>query len=224
MKQPSYWAAAFAAIALPALFGWPLAQRGRVHLSGTSTVTICRRKSSTPNICCTRSCPFWNDRAGQGYPIVGESQTGDFYPLNAPLLSAVGHQFGLQRQPPAARRARICFHLAVCARDRVEPLVLWSDRGLVFVYAWFPSRCCWEWAIVGGAWMPAAFWCVEQFLNTLRSGFVWCGGGPHPSDCWREHLLWSVLDDSRAGSVCRASSPFCRTKCAAGVDSSACRA
>jgi hypothetical protein len=38
--------------------------------------------------------------------------------------------------------------------------------GLVYVYGWFPERNCLEWAIIGGAWLPWAVWCLERFLST----------------------------------------------------------
>ena len=37
---------------------------------------------------------------------------------------------------------------------------------LVYTYGWFPSRICLEWAIIGGAWFPAALWCAESCIQT----------------------------------------------------------
>jgi hypothetical protein len=170
MKQPSYWAAAFAAIALPALFWWPLLSGGG-FIGGDVYSYYLPQKVVYAEHLLHAELPLWNDRAGQGYPIVGESQTGAFYPLNALFYRL----FAIN----SAYNGNHLLHYVLAfvftwLYARAIGLSPWSSglTGLVFVYAWFPSRCCWEWAIVGGAWMPAAFWCVEQFLNTLRGRFL----------------------------------------------------
>jgi Bacterial membrane protein YfhO len=170
MKQPSYWAAAFAAIALPALFWWPLLSGGG-FIGGDVYSYYLPQKVVYAEHLLHAELPLWNDRAGHGYPIVGESQTGAFYPLNALFYRL----FAIN----SAYNGNHLLHYVLAfvftwLYARAIGLSPWSSglTGLVFVYAWFPSRCCWEWAIVGGAWMPAAFWCVEQFLNTLRGRFL----------------------------------------------------
>ncbi len=115
--------------------------------------------------------PFWNNRTGFGYPLIGESQTGVFYPTT--LL------FYWLWEVNTAYNANFLFHyvLAFCfAALYAESLGL-SAAGavlcaLVYTYGWFPVRSCVEWAIIGGAWLPAVLWCVERFLTSGRFRFV----------------------------------------------------
>jgi hypothetical protein len=170
MKQPSYWAAAFAAIALAALFWWPLLSGGG-FVGGDVYSYYLPQKVVYAEHLRHAELPLWNERAGHGYPIVGESQTGAFYPLNALFYRLVAINSAYNGNHLLHYVLAFVFTWLYARAIGLSP---WSSglTGLVFVYAWFPSRCCWEWAIVGGAWMPAAFWCAEQFLNTLRGRFL----------------------------------------------------
>jgi hypothetical protein len=154
------------ALVLAALFWWPLF-RGGGFVGGDVYSYYLPQKVVYAEHLRHAELPLWNDRAGHGYPIVGESQTGAFYPPNAILYRLLGVN--------GAYNANHVLHYLLAfffawMYARTIGLSVWSSglTALVFVYAWFPPRCCWEWAIVGGAWMPAAFWCVEDFLQTLR--------------------------------------------------------
>jgi hypothetical protein len=170
MKQSSCVAATLSAIVLAALFWWPLI-RGGGFIGGDVYSYYLPQKVVYAERLRDAELPLWNDRAGHGYPIVGESQTGAFYPFNAILYRLI-----------AVNTAYNCNHflhyllafLFTWLYARAIGWSAWSSglTAIAFVYAWFPSRCCWEWAILGGAWMPAAFWCVEQFLNTRRGRFL----------------------------------------------------
>ncbi|HEV3300747.1 MAG TPA: YfhO family protein [Planctomycetaceae bacterium] len=173
MKQSSYLTAglaASAAIALAAFFWWPLLSGGG-FVGGDIYSYYLPQKVVYAEHLRHAELPLWNDRAGHGYPIVGESQTGAFYPFNAFLYRffSVNSAYNWNQL-----LHYVLAFVFTWLYARAIGLSRWSSSltGLVFVYAWFPSRCCWEWAIVGGAWMPAAFWCVEQFLNTLRGRFL----------------------------------------------------
>lgn len=111
--------------------------------------------------------PFWNNRTGHGYPALGESQTGVFYPLNLLLYSwlDVNTAYGFNHL------IHYCLAFVFTAGyarrfglGQVGALL----AGLVYVYGWFPPRSCWEWAILGGTWLPAALWSVECLLQTRR--------------------------------------------------------
>jgi hypothetical protein len=173
MKQSSYFAAAIAAVGavgLAAGFWWPLV-RGGGFVGGDVYSYYLPQKVVYAEHLQKGELPLWNERAGHGYPIVGESQTGAFYPPNALLYRVFD-----------VNAAYNCNHLLhyllafifAWMYARAIGLSPWGAvlTGLVFVYGWFPPRCCWEWAIIGGAWMPAAFWCVERFFRTLRSRYL----------------------------------------------------
>ncbi|HEV7999562.1 MAG TPA: hypothetical protein VGP63_06770, partial [Planctomycetaceae bacterium] len=170
MKQSSCLAATVASVGLAALFWWPLL-RGGGFIGGDVYSYYLPQKVVYAEHLRNAELPLWNDRAGHGYPIVGESQTGAFYPTNAIFyrLFAVN----------TAYNANHLLHYILALvftwlYARAIGLTGWSSglTALAFVYGWFPSRCCWEWSILGGAWMPAAFWCVEKFLSTLRGRFL----------------------------------------------------
>ena len=109
--------------------------------------------------------PLWNNLTGFGYPVLGESQTGAAYP---PYLVAY---FFLE--PNTAYNLQHLLHYFLCFGGvwlycqrigmRTSGAIL---AAIVFTYGWFPPRACLEWAIVTGAWLPVALWCVESFLQT----------------------------------------------------------
>ncbi len=170
MKQSLFFSALGAsvgALVLAALFWWPLF-RGGGFVGGDVYSYYLPQKVVYAEHLRHAELPLWNDRAGHGYPIVGESQTGAFYPPNVILyrLLDVNVAYNVNH----VLHYLLAFFFAWMYARRIG-LSSWSAglTALAFVYAWFPPRCCWEWAIVGGAWMPAAFWCGEDFLQTRRA-------------------------------------------------------
>ncbi len=109
--------------------------------------------------------PLWNNLTGFGYPVLGESQTGAAYP---PYLLAY---YALEVN--TAYNVQHLLHYVLCFVGtwmfgrriglRAGGAVL---AAIVFTYGWFPTRACLEWAIVTGAWLPVALWCVESFVQT----------------------------------------------------------
>ena len=57
---------------------------------------------------------------------------------------------------------------------RAIGLAAWGSglAALVYTFGWFPPRSGLEWAILTGAWFPAALWCCERFLATRRARFA----------------------------------------------------
>jgi hypothetical protein len=111
--------------------------------------------------------PLWNPRVGHGFPAVGESQTGVFYPFHLlayrllPLNTAYHASFLLHYV--------LAFGFACEYLRRLVP----SRGGVLLgafslVYGWFPARSCLEWAIVTGAWLPGTLWAVEAYLTEGR--------------------------------------------------------
>ena len=109
--------------------------------------------------------PLWNDLAGFGYPVLGESQTGAAYPFHFLFYRFLDLN--------TAYNAEHLLHYVLCfmATALFSKRVGLTDAGaglaaLVFTYGWFPPRACLEWAILTGAWMPVSLWCVESLLQT----------------------------------------------------------
>lgn len=112
--------------------------------------------------------PLWNNLVGQGYPVLGESQTGLLYPPHLALYAAF-------RDVNTAYNVNQIGHyvlafVAVWAFARRLGLRYGASlvAALVYTYGWFPPRICLEWAIIGGAWLPVALWCCEAGLQTGR--------------------------------------------------------
>jgi len=115
--------------------------------------------------------PFWNDRVGHGYPMLAESQAGVFYPPHLVLYTWLDVNTAYSLSHLLHYVLAFVFTVGYARRFgvvRVGALL----TGLVFVYGWFPCRSCWEWAITGGAWLPAALWSVECLLQTRRWRFA----------------------------------------------------
>ncbi|WP_146504087.1 YfhO family protein [Rubinisphaera italica] len=117
--------------------------------------------------------PLWNSLVGHGYPLVAESQTGVFYPFNLLFYRFLNVN--------TAYNVNHLFHyvLAFCAtvwlaRDLGISLFGALLSGLVFVYGWFAPRCCLEWAILTGAWLPLALAMFNRYFRTRN--FLWLWG------------------------------------------------
>lgn len=115
--------------------------------------------------------PLWHRWTGFGYPLLGESQTGVFYPWNVLLYR--------QLEVSRAYSLNQAIHYVLCAMG-----MYWCARRMglgragawlatiVYTYGWFPCRLCLEWAIIGGAWLPWALGCLECYLETRRSRWL----------------------------------------------------
>jgi hypothetical protein len=109
--------------------------------------------------------PLWNDRAGFGYPLLAESQTGIFYPPNLVLYWWLDPHSAFHVSFLLHYFLAFVFASAAAQRIGLSRLPSWLSA-LIYVYGWFPPRTCVEWAILGGTWLPAALWCAEGFLAT----------------------------------------------------------
>ena len=109
--------------------------------------------------------PLWHPLTGHGYPMLAESQTGVLYPFHLLFYSTldVNTAYNVNHLLHYVLAFLFCFLLA--RKTKLGTLgALFAAT--VFTYGWFPPRSCWEWAIIGGAWLPLALWCVESFLQT----------------------------------------------------------
>lgn len=111
--------------------------------------------------------PLWNSLVGHGYPLVGESQTGAFYPPHLLLYGICDVNTAYNAVQLAHYVLAFVFTWMYARRLNVS---VWSAGlvALIYTYGWFPPRICLEWAIIGGAWLPLALWCVEVYLASRR--------------------------------------------------------
>ena len=154
----------FVALAMTFLFWWPL-YGGAGFIGGDLYPYFFPQKAFRADALRAGKFPLWNDLSGFGYPVLGESQTGAAYPFHLLFYWL----FNLN----TAYNIEHLLHYVICfvATSLFAKRLGLTDTGawfaaLVFTYGWFPPRACLEWAILTGAWLPVALWCVESFLQT----------------------------------------------------------
>ncbi|MES2788776.1 MAG: hypothetical protein V4719_04075 [Planctomycetota bacterium] len=157
------------AIGLTAIF-WPTLWSGGGLVGGDIYSYFYPQKQFYAESLRAGEIPLWNNRTGNGYPTVGESQTGVFYPFHALYavldLNTAYNTIQLGHYVLAfvwcwlfARRWGLAFLPACLA-------------AVVYTYGWLPTRMCVEWAALGAAWFPAALWCGESFLQTAHRRYL----------------------------------------------------
>jgi hypothetical protein len=162
-----FFAGLFAAIAW-----WPLVSNSRSGLQGGDIYTyFFPLKAWYAERLREGELPLWNPLVGHGFPALGESQTGVFYPFNLlfyrflPLGAAYNANFVLHY---VLAFGFTCHYARRLGLRLAESLLV----AVVFVYGWFPPRSCLEWAIVTGAWIPLALWGVESFVAGGRRRYL----------------------------------------------------
>lgn len=114
--------------------------------------------------------PLWNNRTGHGYPTVGESQTGVFYPFHwAYRFLNLNTAYNSVQLTHYVLAFVGCWLLGRRWGLRTLPACL---AATVYTYGWLPTRMCVEWAALGAAWLPVALWCAESFLQTHRRRYL----------------------------------------------------
>ena len=152
------------AVLLTFLFWWPL-YGGAGFIGGDLYPYFFPQKTFYADHLKQGKFPLWNDLAGFGYPVLGESQTGAAYPFHLMLYRCldVNTAYNVEH----LLHYIICFVATALFAKRLGLTSAGSGlAALVFTYGWFPPRACLEWAILTGAWLPVALWCVESFLQT----------------------------------------------------------
>ncbi len=117
--------------------------------------------------------PVWNPLVGHGYPLIAESQTGVFYPPTRLLYGCfdlnTAYNINHLLHYVAAFLATMLLARELGLRTGAS-----LAAGLIYVYGWFAPRCCWEWAIITGTYLPLALWFG---LRILRRNDTWAIGG-----------------------------------------------
>lgn len=152
------------ALAMTFLFWWPLYQ-GAGFIGGDLYPYFFPQKAFYSDSLKAGIFPLWNDLSGFGYPVLAESQTGAAYPFHFVFYSLfdLNTAYNLEH----LLHYLICFAGSLLFARRVGLKTGGAYLAAVtFTYGWFPPRACLEWAILTGAWMPVALWCVESFLQT----------------------------------------------------------
>lgn len=159
------------ALALAALFWWPLLLGGG-FVGGDTYPYYFPLKQHYAEGLKANELWLWHPRIGGGVPVLGESQTGVFYPPNLVAYRLLGLN--------EAYSAIFLVHYVLA-----YVFTFWLGRALgfgrpssllaalIFVYGWFPPRACLEWAIVTGTWLPLAVFASVRWLQTARIRWGW---------------------------------------------------
>ena len=161
----SWLLASSVAVGLSLIFWWPLYSGGGL-VGGDIYTYFIPQKAYLAEHLERGELPLWNNRVGHGYPVVGESQTGLFYPFH--LLYAVLGVSAAYNTVQLVHYVLAFLFTWAFARQLGLGDVAGLLVGLVYVYGWFPPRIVLEWAILGGTWLPAALWVSERFVSRPR--------------------------------------------------------
>ena len=161
----SEWLIAFvAAIGLTLVFWGPLWTGGGI-IGGDTYSYFLPQKQFLAERLHAGELPRWNNRSGLGYPLVAESQTGVFYPPNLILYRLLELQTAYNASHLLHYVAAFLLMWRLSRELGLAPIGALL-AALVYVYGWFPPRLCWEWAIVGGCYLPGVLLFAERFLKS----------------------------------------------------------
>jgi hypothetical protein len=109
--------------------------------------------------------PLWSDLFGFGMPLAAESEIGTFYPPHWLIYPALGPSVGYRVSNCMHQIMAICFTFLLSRRLGAMPLGA-ALGAMIFVLGGFPTiQASKEWAMLGMAWMPAAFLGMEIWLE-----------------------------------------------------------
>lgn len=151
-------------VALSALFFDPL-WRGGGFVGGDVYSYYFPQKTHYADCLARGELPWWNPYVAHGYPVMGESQTGVFYPPNVVLYRLLDVNTAYHVNHLLHYVLAYAFTVLLARRLGLSGVAA-ALAGVVYVYGWFPARSCWEWAILGGAWLPLAVWLADRLMAT----------------------------------------------------------
>lgn len=159
-----WWVAVGASLVLTFVFWGDLWQGGGL-IGGDTYTYFYPQKVYFAERLADGEFPLWNRLAGHGYPLIAESQTGALYPCNVVLYRFLDVTTAYNTVQISHYLLVFLFTWLYARRMDLSPRAA-LFAALVFTYSWFPFRISLEWAVVTGAWLPAALWCAESFLQT----------------------------------------------------------
>jgi len=109
--------------------------------------------------------PLWSDRFGFGMPLAAESEVGAFYPPHWLIYPAFGTSLGYRVSQCLHQFLALSFIFLLARRLGALPLGA-ALGAMIFLLGGFSTiQASKEWAILGMAWMPAAFLGTEIWLE-----------------------------------------------------------
>ncbi|MBI3861620.1 MAG: YfhO family protein [Planctomycetia bacterium] len=179
------------AVALTAVF-WPGLWQGGGLIGGDVYAYYLPQKAFYAERLREGTLPLWNNRIGNGYPQLAESQTGALYPVNLALYRWLDLN--------TACNASVLFHYSLAfvgcwllaRRMGLVPMAA-GFTALIYTYGWFPPRISLEWTIVTGAWLPWALWFVESYLQERNSRWLVALAGTLAVQLLAGHFLIAFL-------------------------------
>ncbi len=163
-KKRSLLLALIAAIGLTLMFWMPLWSGGGL-IAGDVYSYYFPQKLVYAQSLSEGVLPLWHPLTGHGYPMLAESQTGVLYPFHLLFYSSLdlNTAYNANHLLHYVLAFLFCFMFARKVGLKTFGALF---AAIIYTYGWFPTRSCWEWAIIGGAWLPLALWCAESFLQT----------------------------------------------------------
>lgn len=137
---------------------------------------------------------FWNPQIGNGVPVLGESQTGLFYPfyLLAYRIFSLDTAYSLVFMVHYVLAYVFTYWFArALGLGRASSLLC----ALIFVYGWFPPRSCLEWAMVTGSWMPVVALATYKWMQTGRLRWAWLIAISHAVQLLAGHFHLAFVTD-----------------------------
>lgn len=169
-SRPSLWIPAVFALGLTMLFFGQLWLEGGLVGGDVYSYSL-PQKTFLADRLQAGEIPLWNPLVGQGYPVLGESQTGAVYPLH--WLA-----YGLLKLPTAWNVILIVHYIMAflamiwCGRQLGLKTAGAILAAVVYVYGWFPPRAFLDWAILGGVYLPWVIGCTAAWFSTGKRGYL----------------------------------------------------
>lgn len=108
---------------------------------------------------------LWSDRFGFGMPLGGQSEIGAFYPPHWVVYPILGPGVGYRVSQFGHQLLAVTF-MFLLARKIGAPVGGSCLAALIYVLGGFPTiQASKEWAVLGMAWIPAAFLGAEIWLE-----------------------------------------------------------